>query len=455
MRSPKRGGSAAGTLLAAVVMWAGGGPGSAMAQFFTPAQTLTTTAVGFQVPQVCTWEGDVHVVWVDGAQAGRVVKYQRSTDGGVSFRPVRSLGPDNSIPGAAARGARVLAQGENVYVTWLDSGLRFRSSNDRGGTFGPVLELTQEKEGGLRLAATRSHVYMGWFRSSEDDQGGIHFIRGPTGGVFADIEALNGQQGYGDVELAALGEHVYVLWNGAGSDEKSSLYFRRSTDGGGTFEPVQQLAGLGGNSRDHKLAVQGSDVYAVWTECGTGLSSCEVLLRRSANAGTSFGPVVNVSNDTRVSSRPQVVARDSRLFVAWLDQRPGALGPEVVLAMSVDGGATFSAPRKVSQAQVQALSPRMVPAGTGVRLVWAEGFNGEREVLTRATVGLGIALGPVENLSRSLEDSGEASMAYSQCGAQVHVAWLEGDAPLGNAVLYRRATLPFAELYCLLWPEPQ
>ncbi|WP_237077859.1 hypothetical protein [Myxococcus xanthus] len=46
-------------------------------------------------------------------------------------------------------------------------------------------------------------------------------------------------------------------------------------------------------------------------------------------------------------------------------------------------------------------------------------------------------------------------MAYSQCGAQVHVAWLEGDAPLGNAVLYRRATLPFAELYCLLWPEPQ
>ena len=455
MRSPKRGGSAAGPLLAAVVMWVGGGPGSAMAQLFSQPQTLTTTAVGFQVPQVCTWEGDVHVVWVDGSLEGRRVQYQRSTDGGASFRPVRSLGPDSSIPGAAARGAKVLAQGEDVYVTWLDSGLRFRSSNDRGGTFGSVLELTQENEGGLRLAATRSRVYMGWFRSREDERGGIHFIRGRTGGVFADIEALNGQQGYGDVELAAQGEHVYVLWNGAGSDERSSLYFRRSTDRGRTFDPVQQLAGQGENSRDHKLAVRGNDVYAVWTECGTGLSSCEVLLRRSANAGASFGPVVNVSNDTRASSRPQVVARDSRLFVAWQDQPPGAMGPEVVLSMSVDGGATFSAPRKVSQAQVQALSPRMVPAGMGVRLVWTDGFNGEREVLTRATVGLGIALGPVENLSRSHEDSGEASMAYSHCGAQVHVAWLEGDAPLGNSVLYRRATLPFAGLYCLLWPEPQ
>ncbi|ATB51399.1 hypothetical protein [Corallococcus macrosporus] len=447
-----RGGSAAGALLAmAVVGW----PGDTMAQFFTPARTLTTTAVGFQVPQVCTWQGDVHVVWVDGARGGGGVRYQRSTDGGTTFHPVLGLGPERANPGASARGVKVLAQGEHVYVTWLDGGLRFRSSNDRGGTFGTILELTREKEGGLRLAATSRQVYMGWFRSSEEERGNIHFIRGPTGGVFADIESLNGQQGYGEVELAAQGAHVYVLWNGVGSDESSGLYFRRSVDGGRTFEPIQQLAGMGEGSRDHKLAVQGNDVYAVWTECGRGLASCEVLLRRSANAGASFGPVVNVSNDTRASSKPQVVLRDSRLFVAWQDLPPGALGPDVVLSMSVDGGATFLPRRKVSRTQVQSLSPRMVGAGMGVRLVWTDGFNGEREVLTRATVGLGLALGPVENLSRSQKDSGEASVAASHCGAQVHMAWLEGNAPQGNAVVYRRATLPFAGLYCLLWPDQQ
>ncbi len=244
-----------------------------------------------------------------------------------------------------------------------------------------------------------------------------------------------------------------MLWNGAGSEEASSLYFRRSTDGGRTFEPIQQLKGLGESARDHTLTVQGRDVYVVWTECGTGLSTCEVLLRRSANAGRSFGPVVNVSKDGNASTRPQVVTRDSRLFVAWQDLPPGRLGPDIALAMSVDGGTTFTPPRTVTPTQVQSLSHRMVAAGMGVRLVWTDGFNGEREVLTRATEGLGLGLGPVENLSRSQEDSGEASMASSRCGAQAHVVWLEGGAPHGNAVLYRQATLPFPGLYCLLWPD--
>ncbi|GHH01555.1 sialidase family protein [Comamonas sp. JC664] len=427
-------------------------PGSASAQAFTPAQTLTTTAVGYQVPQVCTWEDDVHVIWVDGASGG--VRYQRSRDGGATFSAERRLSPERSIPGGSARGAKVLANGERVYLTWLEGGLRFRSSNDRGASFGPVLELTQEKEGGLSLAATANHVYMSWFRSLEDEQGGIHFVRGPAGGTFADVEELSGLD-YGDVVMAAQGEHVYVLWNGSGSDETSSLSFRRSTDGGRTFEPPQQLAGLGESSRDHTLTVQGADVYAVWTECGTGLSTCEILLRRSVNAGRSFGPVVNVSRDTKASTQPQVVVRDSRLFIAWQDLPPEALGPDIVLTLSVDGGVTFAPPRRVSRTQVQSQSPRMVAAGGGVRLTWTDGFNGQREVMTRATVGLGLSLGRLENLSISQGDSGEAALASSHCGARVHVAWLEGNAPEGNAVLYRRATQPFPGLDCQVWPEVQ
>ncbi|AKQ70268.1 BNR/Asp-box repeat domain protein [Myxococcus hansupus] len=392
------------------------------------------------------------MVWVDGEAGG--VRYQRSLDGGASFRPERGLGPERSIPGVNARGVRVLANGERVYVTWLEGGLRFRSSSDRGETFGPVLELTQEREGGLSLAATTNHVYMGWFRSSQDERGGIHFVRSPTGSVFEEVEELSGSD-YGDVVLAAQGAHVYVLWNGSGGDEKSSLFFRRSTDGGRTFEPPQQLSGLGESSRDHTLTVQGTDVYAVWTECGTGLSTCEILLRKSTNAGRFFGPVVNVSRDAKASTRPQVVARDSRLFVAWQDLPLEALGPDIVLTMSVDGGFTFEEPRMVSRTRVQSLSPRMVAAGAGVRLVWTDGFNGEREVMTRATVGLGLSLGRLENLSISQGDSGEAAMASSYCGAQVHVAWLEGNAAQGNAVLYRSATLPFPGMYCLMWPEPR
>lgn len=90
MRSPNRGLAAVRMLLAAGGMVAL--PGNVSAQVFTPAQTLTTTAMGYQVPQVCTWDADVHVVWVDAEAGG--VRYQRSLDGGDSFGPERGLGSE-------------------------------------------------------------------------------------------------------------------------------------------------------------------------------------------------------------------------------------------------------------------------------------------------------------------------------------------------------------------------
>jgi hypothetical protein len=161
-----------------------------------------------------------------------------------------------------------------------------------------------------------------------------------------------------------------------------------------------------------------------------------------------------VSHAPAMAFDPRLVVRDSRVFVSWTGQEPERYEAEVYLSLSVDGGASFAAPVNVSGTAGDSRDARLVPFGTGVWLVWTEGSFGERDVYTRATVGFGLTLGRAENLSRTPGDSGNASIASSRCGAQVHVAWLEGSES-GDAVLYRRASLPFASVYCLLLPEPR
>ncbi|HZI10316.1 MAG TPA: hypothetical protein VE153_07950 [Myxococcus sp.] len=448
------GGLAVGALLAAAVVGVLALPGSARAQVFSPARSLSSTAEGYQEPQVSALGALVHVAWVDLATGNGDVYYRRGTDGGAGFGPARNLSEDGVTPEEGAHSVRVLAQGERVYLTWVEGGLRFRASHDRGATFGPVLELTGWPEGGPRLAASGDSVYMAWYRSLEDEVGDIWFVRGVDGGrVFADIEDLDEtRRNYGGVELAASGEHVYVLWDDGGSNDGADLFFRRSTDRGITFEPLVRLTDSDAESDQQQLAVQGSTVYVLWAECP--YSECQVLLRRSMDAGATFGEPVRVSPVSELIDGPRLVARDSRVFVAWAAPPGDSYEADVYLTLSVDGGTRFAAPLNVSRTPGDSRDVRLVPAGAGVRLAWAEGDDA-REVYTRATRGYGLSLGPAENLSRTPRvDSGRPSLASSRCGSQVHVAWLEGDDS-GYSVLYRRASLPFSSGYCLLLPEPR
>ncbi|WP_163999052.1 hypothetical protein [Pyxidicoccus caerfyrddinensis] len=451
MGSPKRGGTV-GALLAAAVTVMAVLPGSAWAQVFSPARTLTTTAASYQEPQVSALGADVHVAWVDAATGAGDVYYRRSADGGATFGTVRNLSQDGITPEEEAHDVRVLAQSSRVYLTWVEGGLRFRSSDDGGATFGPVLELTSYSEGGLRLAASGDNVYIHWYRSAEDEVGDVLFIRSPVAGhVFADLDVLSENRRYGGVELAARGDNVYALWDDGGSNDGSDLFFRRSTDGGVTFGPILRLTDTDAESDQQELAVLGNSVYVVWSECD--FPTCEVRLRRSTDAGATFGPEVKVSHAPATAFDPRVVVRDSRVFVSWVGQTPERYESDVYLSMSLDGGATFAMPVNVSASAADSRDARLIPAGTGVRLVWTEGYFGERDVYTRATAGFGLALGAAENLSRTAAgDSGEASIAASRCGTQAHVVWLEW-AESGNSVRYRRASLPFSSLYCALLPE--
>jgi hypothetical protein len=84
-----------------------------------------------------------YVVWWDNTTGNSEVSFAKSSDGGKAFGSPINI---SNSPDARSLGARMAAQGNNVYIAWMDiksdgqKQVMFRSSNDNGQTFGnPVV----------------------------------------------------------------------------------------------------------------------------------------------------------------------------------------------------------------------------------------------------------------------------------------------------------------------------
>jgi hypothetical protein len=83
-----------------------------------------------------------YVVWWDNTTGNFEVSFAKSSDGGKTFGNPINL---SDSPDARSVGAKMIAQGNNVYIAWMDikpgqKQVMFRASNDNGQTFGnPVV----------------------------------------------------------------------------------------------------------------------------------------------------------------------------------------------------------------------------------------------------------------------------------------------------------------------------
>lgn len=96
-----------------------------------------------------------YVVWWDNTTGNFEVSFAKSSDSGKTFDSPINI---SKSPDAHSVGARMVAQGNNVYIAWTDikpgqKQVMFRASNDNGQTFGnPVVVY-----GGGNTGTTTSH----------------------------------------------------------------------------------------------------------------------------------------------------------------------------------------------------------------------------------------------------------------------------------------------------------
>jgi len=229
---------------------------------------------------------------------------------------------------------------------------------------------------------------------------------------------------------------VYVAWRTINTaPTPNAITVARSTDRGQTWQrfAATSVTGSLGNPRlaiDPARPSGGTGTLYLGYQSGT---DPDIFFRRSTDRAQTWSSVVKVSDDTsgRLQGNAYLAVEPvtGRLDVVWHDQRhnyPGANLGDIYYASSADGGATFSANRRVSDRSfnrnvgltglggytwygpvIVPLSPSRVliawtdsregDANTGIQDVYLSRLDiaaplADKRIVTQTTPGLSVAL---------------------------------------------------------------
>lgn len=344
----------------------------------------------------------VHMVW-----GSDPIRYRRSLDEGATWSADAIL----SSTGEPRLADPLAAEGSNVYIVYLRGittfkdwccprrigDIYFRRSRDDGKTWEPEVRLTTAG-GAFRtsLAVSGSRLDLVWadFRTGND--GDIYYRRSPDGGGTWDPEMrlVSGDQsaiGAGRPQVASLGDSVHVVWmDGRDGNPRcytmpvcTEVYYKRSLDGGRTWGGDVRLTfdpPFSGRS-DVAALVQGT-VIVSWDEDQDNNGGHEQYVMRSSDNGNTWGPPVRMSFAPGTSEHTALYAAGQSAQLAWTDRRDEK-NTEVYYRVSFDGGATWEAEERVSNADEES-GPPLLAATTGYgHVVWLDNRTGVQQIWYR------------------------------------------------------------------------
>jgi len=170
--------------------------------------------------------------------------------------------------------------------------------------------------------------------------------------VFSGPQNLSNNPGDSGAHQFAVdsGGNIYIVWQD-NSPGYEAVFFSRSTDGGATFStPIHTDITFG--AYQPQIAVDASgNINVVWRDGPP--ESGDIFFTRSTDGGSNFSePFFNVSNDQGGSDFPYMTLDSSgNIYIVWVKSSTPPSGPrysDVFFSLSRDGGATFSAPKDLT-----------------------------------------------------------------------------------------------------------
>jgi hypothetical protein len=168
-------------------------------------------------------------------------------------------------------------------------------------------------------------------------------------------------------QIAATGSSVYVAWEANGA-----IFVNGSSDRGATWKATPWSVGWGVAFRPHpRLAVWGSSVHLAFQNFRA------IYCTSSADGGTTWSTEGPLNTTSATSTRPQVAASGSSVYVVWEDRRNRPNRADIYLASSPDGGVTWSERRLDTDAPGtgESTEPRIVASGSSVYVTWQDDRN--------------------------------------------------------------------------------
>ena len=228
---------------------------------------------------------------------------------------------------------------------------------------------------------------------------------------------LTNTTGYsGWPDIAVDGSNVYAVWYDHSSGN-NDIYFRRSTNGGSGWQTAKKLTTNAADSSYPAIAVDGSNIYAVWQDNTPG--NYEIYFRKSTDGGATWLTARKVMSTTGESSYPAIAVSGSNVYVVWNDNTPGNW--EIYLRRSTDGGATWQTYKRVTNSAMASTFPAVAVDGSNVHVVWEDYAPGNFEIYFTKSTNNGATWQTAKRLSITASTSYVPSVAVD--GANIHVVW--------------------------------
>ncbi len=345
--------------------------------------------------------GGVYAVFEDDRDGVSQIYFARSLDGGASFDPAFALAPSQ---GAELMPA-VVATASSIYVAFREQASKggrilVTRSGDGGASFSvpvPIYPGAQDPpdEWWPAMAAANGRVHVA-FVGSEGGNERILVASAQDGALSFDVVAGDGAKaGYAPGNprnnqwapaIAADAQEVFVSW----VDFRNfnwDVFLSRSMDGGASFADAWRIDdGTEVFERindDTVLALTKAGIVAGWSDVRLRQAPAKARAMWSAS-GSLFGEsrVLGDAPPTSSSYRPRfAVLEGGELLAAWQDQR--SLGSDIYVAMSADGGKSFSAELRLDdggEGQSLQFAPALAASGGRAVVAWEDTRSGRRQI---------------------------------------------------------------------------
>ncbi|MDQ3869470.1 MAG: glycoside hydrolase [Thermoproteota archaeon] len=186
---------------------------------------------------------------------------------------------------------------------------------------------------------------------------------------FGNLTNLSNNSGSSSTpQISASGSNIYVVWrdNSSGNDD---IYFSESADNGTSFSTIENLSDNSGRSDEPQITAVGSNIYVVWRDNSSGKD--QIYFKRSSDSGNSFYPTEDLSKNNGSSTNPQITAIGDNVYTVWSDTTTG--NGDIYFKSSADNGTSFASSKNLSRnLNGTAHFPQLKAIGNNVYVVWQD-----------------------------------------------------------------------------------
>ncbi|OGD24047.1 MAG: hypothetical protein A2Y69_05560 [Candidatus Aminicenantes bacterium RBG_13_59_9] len=202
------------------------------------------------------------------------------------------------------------------------------------------------------------------------------------------------------------------------------------------WTPAQRLTWTSGASSRPALAIDSNDhIHVVWSDDSPG--NPEIYYKKSLDGGATWTAGKKISETSGASYEPAIAVDSSgNPHVAWQDNSPGS--GEIYYRKSTDGGSAWMAARRLTWTAGWSYRPALViDSSDDLHIVWEDWTPGNPEIYYKRSMDGGTTWTSGIEITWTAKNSWGPAMAVDSSD-NLHVVW-EDNTPSNFDIYYKKS----------------